>query len=84
MENTKHPVFNILDKATYYDAIIVVHTDKGEVLAQIPFLCEFENREEFDEALTKTISGLKDAYQFWPAEYVHIQTIQRQTYVNMV
>lgn len=84
MENTKQPVFNILDNATHHDAIIIVHTEKGEVLAQIPFLCEFDNQEEFEEALTKTISGLKDAYRFWPGEYVHIQTILRQTYVNMV
>jgi len=66
-----------------YTAIIYVHSDENELIAQIPFMAEWSNEEEFDEALNQAVKSLHDAYQFWPGEYVHIRVVRQHTYVNM-
>ena len=71
-----------------YTAIIYVHSEKNEeeneLIAQVPFMAEWSNEEEFDEALNQAVKSLHAAYQFWPGEYVHIRVVRQHTYVNMV
>ena len=74
----------------FSDAIIVVHEAEGindrkpKVLAVIPIECELSSdSEDFEKALHSAVTGLKNAYTFYPDSYITISVIRRHVYVNM-
>ena len=76
----------------HYDAVIVVHTtdrpygkpdQDPEVLATIPFHCQYDEREEVDQNLACAVAGLEKAYAHHPDSYLTISVIRRHSYINM-
>jgi len=81
--------FNFFDDPVS-DAIIVVHESEGindrkpEVLAVIPIQCDLSSdSEDFEKALHTAVTGLQNAYTFYPDSYVTVSVIRRYAYVNM-
>jgi hypothetical protein len=75
-----------------YEAVIVVHgaerphgkpDQDPEVLATIPFHCQYDEREEFDQSLASAVEGLERAYAHHPDGYLTISVIRRHGYINM-
>jgi hypothetical protein len=88
-ENDMSKSFNFFDDI-FSDAIIVVHESEGtnerkpEVLAVIPIQCELSSdSEDFEKALDSAVTGLKNAYTFYPDGYITVSVIRRHVYVNM-
>jgi hypothetical protein len=88
-ENDMSKSFNFFDDI-FSDAIIVVHESEGtnerkpEVLAVIPIHCELSSdSEDFEKALDSAVTGLKNAYTFYPDGYITVSVIRRHVYVNM-
>ena len=73
-----------------YDAVIVVHEsdmhkgkNKEEVIATIPFYCQYDELEEFEQNLSLAVEGLKRAYAHHPDADLSITVIRRHSHVNM-
>ena len=72
----------------HYAAVIYVHSEDKKEIARIPFMAEWPNEEDFDQAFAKVVKALKEAYYFWPADgegdHLHIRVVRQDTYVNLV
>lgn len=75
-----------------YEAVIVVHDadrpwgkpdEDPEVLATIPFYCQYDEREEFDQNLSCAVEGLAKAYAHHPVGDLTISVIRRHNYINI-
>ena len=75
-----------------YEAVIVVHEsdwhvrggkNEKEVIATIPFYCQYDELEEFEQNLSVAVEGLKRAYAHHPDAYLSVTVIRRHNYVNM-
>ena len=46
----------------HYAAVIYVHSEDKKEIARIPFMAEWPNEEDFDQAFAKVVKALKEAY----------------------